>query len=81
MPTTLETAVASYLRSGNPAKRTREEYTTTLKKWTRWGGGVPIEQLSRKEIREFLDWVYEEAAGRHASNPGRTANKVRSPRR
>lgn len=29
MPTTLESVVAKYLRSGNPAQRTREEYSTT----------------------------------------------------
>ncbi len=76
MPTTLETAVAKYLRSGNPAQRTREEYSTTLRKWARWGGGPPLGQLGRKEIREFLDWVYEDAAAREGRNPGRTANKV-----
>jgi hypothetical protein len=27
---------------------------------------------------EFLDWVHEDATGRQGSNPGRTANKVRS---
>ena len=64
MPTTLETAVAQYLRSGNPAQRTREGYCTTLRKWERWGGGLPLEQLGRKEFREFLDWVHEYAASR-----------------
>ena len=78
MPTTLETAVAQYLRSGNPAQRTREEYSTTLRKWERWGGGLPLDQLGRKEFREFLDWVYEDAAAKEGRNPGRTANKVRS---
>ena len=78
MPTILKTVVAKYLRSGNPAQRTREEYSTTLRKWARWGGGLPIDQLDRKEMREFLDWVYEDAAAREGTNPGRTANKVRS---
>ena len=78
MSTTLENAVAMYLRSGNPAQRTREEYSTTLRKWARWGGGVPLETLGRKEIREFLDWVHEAAAAHNGRNPGRTANKVRS---
>ena len=78
MPTTLETAVARYLCSGNPAQRTREEYSTTLRKWARWGSTIPIEELERKKIREFLDWVYKDAAGRKGGNPGRTANKVRS---
>ena len=34
---------------------------TTLRKWKEWGGGVPIEKLGRKQIREFLDWVYAHA--------------------
>lgn len=70
--------VTKYLRSGSPAQRTREEYATTLRKWTRWGRAVPLERLRRKAIREFLDWVHEDAASRQGSNPGRTANKVRS---
>jgi hypothetical protein len=37
-----------------------------------------LERLGRKEIRDFLDWVHEDAASRQGSNPGRTANKVRS---
>lgn len=78
MPTTLESVVATYLRSGNPAQRTREEYETTLRKWSRWGNAVSIERLGRSEIREFLDWVHEDAAAREGNNPGRTANKVRS---
>ena len=78
MPTTLETVIQKYLRSGNPAQRTREEFATTPRKWKRWGGGVPIEEISRKEIREFLDWVHEDAFKQHRTNPGRTAHKVRS---
>lgn len=78
MPTTLESAVNNYLRSGNPAQRTREEYATTLRKWSRWGEGVPLDRLGRSELRDFLNWVYEDAATREGRNPGRTANKVRS---
>jgi hypothetical protein len=61
MPTTLKSAVQKYLRAANPARGTRHEYNTTLKKWRKWGGDVPIEQLGRKEIREFLGWVYDRA--------------------
>lgn len=78
MPTTLQNVVKQYLHSGDPAQRTREEYSTTVRKWERWGGGVSIEQLERKRIREFLDWVHEDAASRQGNNPGRTSNKVRS---
>lgn len=77
VPTTLETAVANYLRSLNPSRGTRFEYQTTLRKWKEWGEGVPIEQLGRKEIRKFLDWVYERAVVEEGTNPGRTANKAR----
>lgn len=77
MSTTLKTAVANYLHSGSPARGTRAEYQTTLRKWKDWGGGVPIERLGRKEIREFLDWVYERAVTEEGANPGRTANKAR----
>lgn len=77
MPTTFKAAVERYLRSGNPAQGTRAEYHTTLMKWKEWGGGVPVEQLGRKEIRNFLDWVYERAVTQEGTNPGRTANKAR----
>ncbi len=46
-------------------------------KWTEWGGGVPIEKLSRKEVRKFLDWVHERAVSQEGTNPGRTSNKAR----
>ena len=77
MPTTFETAVEMYLRAGNPARGTRDEYHTTITKWRQWGGGAPIENLGRKEIREFLDWVYERAVTDQGTNPGRTTNKAR----
>jgi hypothetical protein len=38
---------------------------------------VTLEQIGRKEVREFLDWVYERAVAEGGSNPGRTANKAR----
>lgn len=77
MPITLETEVANYLRSGNPSRGTRAEFQTTVRKWKEWDGGVAFEQLGRKEIREFLDWVYEHAVEDQGTNPGRTANKAR----
>ena len=77
MPATLETAVANYVRSRNPSRGTRAEYQTTLRKWKDWAGGAPIETLQRREIREFLDWVYEHAVEEQGTNPGRTANKTR----
>ncbi len=77
MPTTLNEAIVKYLRSGSSARGTRAEYRTTIAKWIEWGNAVPLEQLGRKEIREFLDWVYERAVAEQGTNPGRTANKAR----
>jgi hypothetical protein len=77
MPTSLRSAISSYLAAGKPACGTRKEYQTTLRKWSDWGQGVPLEQLGRKELRNFLDWVYERAVSEEGTNPGRTANKAR----
>jgi hypothetical protein len=77
MPTTLDAAVDGYFAARNLARATRGVYRTTLKKWKEWGQGVPIEELGRKEIREFADWVYERAVTQEERNPGRTSNKAR----
>jgi hypothetical protein len=42
-----------------------------------WGGGVPIEELRRHHVREFLDYVHDRALEKGGTNPGRTANKAR----
>lgn len=78
MPTTLKAAISTYVRSANLAQGTKAEYQTTLSKWKQWGNGVPLEKLSRKEIREFLDWVHEQAVTDNGTNPGRTTNKARA---
>lgn len=77
MPTTLNTAITRYLRAHRPAQGTANGYRTTLKKWSEWGGGVSLEKLGRKEVRTFLDWVYDDAVLRDGTNPGRTTNKAR----
>lgn len=77
MQTTFEAAVESYLRARNLSHGTRDEYSTTLRKWKRWGGGAAIEKLTRTDIREFLDWVHQEAVQQEGTNPGRTTNKAR----
>ena len=59
------------------SRGTRNEYFSTLRKWEQWGVGTPIEELRRKDIREFLDWVYELAVTNKGTNPGRTSNKAR----
>ena len=58
MPTTLESVVNKYLRSGDPAQRTREEYSTTLRKWSRWNGAVPLEasgNVSLETVRKIAE--------------------------
>ena len=77
MQTNLDDAVDRYLRAKTVARGTRNEYLSTLRKWEQWGGGGPIEQLQRKDVREFLDWVYQQAVEHEGTNPGRTANKAR----
>src|SRR5210317_1394942 len=77
MPTSLETAIRRYLRARNLSSGSRDSYFTTLRKWNEWGGDVPLEELRRQEIRDFLDWVYERAVEHEGSNPGRTANESR----
>ena len=75
--TNLETVVTNYLRARTAALGTREAYSATVKKWEQWGKGLALDEIGRKEIREFLDWVHERAVAQGGSNPGRTANKAR----
>ena len=77
MPTSLEAAIRRYLRARNLSSGSRDSHFTTLRKWNEWGGGVPIEEIRRQDIRDFLDWVHELAVEHEGSNPGRTANKAR----
>jgi hypothetical protein len=77
MGTMLNTAVESYLRAKTLARGTRNEYRSTLRKWDAWGAGPTIEELRRKVLRDFLDWVYQRAVEYQGTNPGRTANKAR----
>jgi integrase len=77
MQTTLRAAIDSYLRMHARSRGTRNEYQSTLRKWEQWGRGGPIEGLQRKDLRDFLDWVYQRAVEDQGTNPGRTANKAR----
>jgi hypothetical protein len=77
MPTNLTEAVERYLRAKKLSSSTQDEYGTTLRKWTQWRAGVPIEKLRRHDIRDSLDWVYKHAVEQEGTNPGRTANKAR----
>jgi hypothetical protein len=77
MSTTFKSAAGSCLRAKSLSRGTRNEYASTFRKWERWGGGGPIEQLRRNDVREFLDRVHEQAVEDEGTNPGRTANKAR----
>ncbi len=77
MPINLETTVESYLRHKNLSRGTQKEYDATLRKWKLWSCNVPLLELNRKTVRDFLDWVYEKAVENDGTNPGRTANKAR----
>lgn len=76
MSTSMKNAVEMYLQARNPARGTRVEYHTTVKKWHAWKGKVPIEKLDRRTLRDFLNWVHDRAIDKGGSNPGRTANKA-----
>ena len=77
MQMNFDVAVDRYLRSKALAPGTRNEYLSMVRKWDQWGSGVPIDQLQRKDVRSFLDWVYDRAVADRGTNPGRTANKAR----
>ena len=70
MSTTLQSAVESYARARNLSRGTRNQYAATVRKWIIWGHSIPIQQLSRKDIREFLEWVHEQAVAEKGANPG-----------
>lgn len=74
MPTTFESDEKKYLHCSSPAQRTREEFATTLRNCSRWGGTVSLEHVGTKEIREFLDWVHEDA-----SRQGRKPRQLQLP--
>ena len=77
MSISVETTAAKYLTSKKLSGGTRKEYKSTVTKWTAWGKGVNVDQINRSHIRDFLDWVHDQAAKNGGSNPARTANKAR----
>ena len=74
--TTLADAIGRYLRANRLSRGTCNEYGSTLRKWRTWPGHVALEVLGRREISDFLEWVYDRAVERGGANPGRTANKA-----
>jgi hypothetical protein len=55
MRTTLNAVAERYLKAKTLSRGTRNEYFSTLRKWDLWGRGAPVEDLRRKDVREFLD--------------------------
>jgi site-specific recombinase XerD len=78
MQTTLSAAIKSYLRMHPRSRSTRNEYQSTVRKWEQWGRGGRIEDLQRKDIRDFLGWVYERALEDQGTNRGRTSTRPAS---
>ncbi len=77
MSTKFPAAVQLYSKAKKHSKGTSDEYKATVRKWISWGQEIPLEQLSRSSIRDFLDWVYDDAVEQGGENPERTSNKAR----
>ena len=77
MSTKFLSAVQRYCKAKKHSKGTSDEYKATVRKWISWGQEIPLEQLSRSSIRDFLDWVYDDAVEQGGENPERTSNKAR----
>ena len=77
MSISLERVAEKYLVAKKLSEGTRKEYRSTVTKWLAWGQGVDVDQIERRHIRDFLDWVYEKATNDGGGNAGRTANKAR----
>jgi len=86
-PLTVEDAFDQYCSAKELAPRTRDEYRTTIKRLVEWrstrncGRSVTpmqvAELLDRASVKEWIDWVFEQAVAGGDGNPGRTANKRR----
>ncbi len=77
MATSFPSAVRRYCKFKKHSKGTSDEYKATVRKWISWGQEIPLEQLCRSSIRDFLDWVYDHAVEQGGENPERTSNKAR----
>ena len=77
MSNSVETISEKYLTAKKLSGGTRKKYKSTVTKWTAWATKVNVDEINRSHIRDFLDWVHDQAAKNGGSNPGRTANKAR----
>ena len=77
MSTNLDAVLNRYVHYRKLSHGSCNGYLATLRKWNQWGQAATIEKLTRRDVREFLDWVYQRAVDKKGTNPGRTANKCR----
>ncbi|HEX5104975.1 MAG TPA: phage integrase N-terminal SAM-like domain-containing protein, partial [Pirellulaceae bacterium] len=77
MSISLEKVAEKYLVAKKLSTGTQKEYRSTVTKWLAWGQGVDVDQIDRRHIRDYLDWVHDKATNDGGSNAGRTANKAR----
>ncbi|HEY2154081.1 MAG TPA: hypothetical protein VGH33_00525 [Isosphaeraceae bacterium] len=57
MSTTFKSAAESYVRATGLSRGTRNEYTSTVWKWERRGGGGPIERVRPVTRTKWLPWT------------------------
>jgi hypothetical protein len=67
---TLRKTLIRYFINCKLSRGTQAEYRSTLKKWESWNADIPLDQLGRKDIAEFLDRVYLAAVENDGKNPG-----------
>lgn len=77
MSVCLEKVAEKYLATKKLSAGTQKEYRATVAKWLSWGKVTDVDQIEKRHLREFLDWVHEKATSDGGSNAGRTANKAR----
>ncbi len=63
------TAAEGYLRAKSLSRGSRNVSQSTLRKWSQWGHGVPIQKLPRRRAGDLLDWVYEWAVADRGRTP------------
>lgn len=61
MKLTLRRTLVRYFANCDLSKGTQAEYRTTLRKWDNWNAKARIDQVGRKEISDFLDYVFRNA--------------------
>lgn len=76
MSNSLEAILAKYLTAKKLSGRTRKEYRSMAAKWDAWGKVNDVDDFDRTHVRDFLDWVHDQAAEAGGSN---TTRRLRRP--